>query len=151
MPTLFVLIFGCLVGSSGRFFLLFLVLNNNAMLGEQFYLWLRQATDEDLQRARGPFQFEMEMRENQLRMEHERLWREFPLPAFTPASMKDVKDYAATNLIIQIEKFNTKPQDNSTVSCIIPAIDRQRLPAHSKRRCEGCSCLYIVFRSWVLL
>ena len=34
-----------LVGSSCRVLLLFLVLNDNAMLGEQFYLWLRLATD----------------------------------------------------------------------------------------------------------
>ena len=50
------------------------------MLGEQFYTWLRQATAEDLQRAREAIQFEIEMREQQQRMAYERHWREFPLP-----------------------------------------------------------------------
>ena len=108
------------------------------MLGEQFYLWLRQAKNEDLQRARDAIQLEMEMREDQLRMEHERLWREFPLPAFTRASMKDVSDCVVTNPVIRTEKFSIKPQVGTIANYTIVGIKCQQWLARSKRGCEEC-------------
>ena len=96
------------------------------MLGEQFYTWLRQATAEDLQRAREAIQFEIEMREQQQRMAYERHWREFPLPCIHVCQREGCQRLCShqSNQITPIVKSSTKPQENTIARFITWIVDR---------------------------